>query len=262
MRAYIFSTAACAIFSLRITLHCCLSYRAAAAAVSQPPVYPKELTDTHVRRSSRLKAGESTMGKLLSPKGMSAIYALKANASIVFETLVAAEPASPAATTTTKTTTLVTGNPKKVAKVLQLRAEILAEQEKEMAGGVDGADKKKGRRLGAAVMRLVPFGKAGWLRRRARDHAVRHLGEVAMSITKRGILVRESSETLPCFYSITTLALFPAQGLRPTGFNPPFDSHVSHKYHPLPSVSSLRFVVVGLLHGPRQQQYILFRLHD
>ncbi|CAN0155750.1 unnamed protein product, partial [Pylaiella littoralis] len=74
--------------------------------------------------------------------------------------------------------TLMAPDPKKMARASDIRAEIIEEAQR-------GPGKK---RKFAAVMKLMPFGKAGWRRARARKHAQAHLGEVELKVTDRGVL--------------------------------------------------------------------------
>ncbi|CAM9131182.1 unnamed protein product [Pylaiella littoralis] len=142
---------------------------------NDPPVFPREIK-RHVGPS--LKAGQKLQGSLLSPERTSMIYASAVDASVVFETLVGAVPRGAAGPSPRVSTTLIAGDPKKIARVHRLRAELLEEEDTRIA--------ERGRM--GAVMGWMPFGKDGWRQRRARENAKAHLGEVTMTITSRGIL--------------------------------------------------------------------------
>jgi len=85
------------------------------------------------------------------------------------------------------TETLVQSDPVRLEKVRQTRLEIKEEEEEARRRAKSGESGKRG--VVAALKRLMPFGKGGWLRRRAREHAKAHLGEVILSVTNRGVLV-------------------------------------------------------------------------
>ncbi len=43
--------------------------------------------------------------------------------------------------------------------------------------------------VAASLKKFMPFGRNGWLRRRARAHAKDHLGQVILTLSKRGAVV-------------------------------------------------------------------------
>lgn len=150
-----------------------------------PP--PREML---VHPSMSLKVGESLTGFLRSPDQQSAVFPSPVDGSLVSTTtkvVVAAAAAAaqsgleegPAHSTTT-TRVLIAPDPRKVKKVLKLRADVLAE---EMTTGSGDTGKL------ARVMRFMPFGRAGFRQRRARQQVKENLGERSISITARGVVV-------------------------------------------------------------------------
>ncbi|CAN0151996.1 unnamed protein product, partial [Pylaiella littoralis] len=107
-------------------------------------------------------------GKLRSPDERSVVFASPVDASLIFTTTADA-PA---------TKVLISADPKKVKRVLQLRADI----EEENSSGRSETGKL------ARVIRFMPFGRAGFLRQRARRVVEANLGKRTISITARGVV--------------------------------------------------------------------------
>ncbi|CAM9244403.1 unnamed protein product [Ectocarpus sp. 12 AP-2014] len=82
--------------------------------------------------------------------------------------------------------TLVEANPQRMSIVEGLRAEIMAETEEAEKAVVEGRGLKKSKMV--TVLGFLPFGKHGFRRRRAREHAAAHLGEATLSVTNKGNL--------------------------------------------------------------------------
>ncbi|CAM9661484.1 unnamed protein product [Ectocarpus sp. 4 AP-2014] len=79
--------------------------------------------------------------------------------------------------------TLLEVNPRRMSKVEELRAEVTEERDETEKAAIEGQDSKIVTDLG-----FLPFGKHGFLRRRAREHAAAHLGEATLSVTNKGDL--------------------------------------------------------------------------
>ncbi|CAM9791235.1 unnamed protein product [Scytosiphon promiscuus] len=88
--------------------------------------------------------------------------------------------------------TLIEPDPRKLAKVVEIRGEILAElgwgDGSEFVSEVSkrGLGEKKAGKF-AAIMKFQPFGKHGFRHQRARQQAIKHLGQSTISVTDRGV---------------------------------------------------------------------------
>ncbi|CAM9475654.1 unnamed protein product, partial [Ectocarpus sp. 8 AP-2014] len=82
--------------------------------------------------------------------------------------------------------TLLEAHPQRMSIVEGLRAEIMAETEEAEKAAVEGRGLKKSKMV--TVLGFLPFGKHGFRRRRAREHAAAHSGEAALSVTNKGDL--------------------------------------------------------------------------
>ncbi|CAN0252449.1 unnamed protein product, partial [Ectocarpus sp. 13 AM-2016] len=71
-----------------------------------------------------------------------------------------------------------------MSKVRALRSENIVVRLEKKRAALEGRTLRKGKV--ATIMGFMPFGKHGFLRRRAREHAQAHMGEATLSITKKG----------------------------------------------------------------------------
>ncbi|CBJ28248.1 hypothetical protein Esi_0097_0021 [Ectocarpus siliculosus] len=71
-----------------------------------------------------------------------------------------------------------------MSKVRALRSENIAARLEKKKAALEGQTLRRGKV--ATLMGFLPFGKHGFLRRRAREHAEAHVGEATLSITKKG----------------------------------------------------------------------------
>lgn len=140
-------------------------------------------TELRAHPSSSLKVGQTLNGKLMSPDEKSAVFPSIVDGSLVFSTVVETVPAGGAEGPSQSPTTavLIAADPKKVKKVLQLRADVLNEEDS------DNRVIQTGKL--ARLMRFMPFGKVGFRQRRARRHVKANLGDRSISITSRGFVV-------------------------------------------------------------------------
>ncbi|CAN0288241.1 unnamed protein product, partial [Ectocarpus fasciculatus] len=83
---------------------------------------------------------------------------------------------------------LLRANGGKMAKTLGLRSEIFAARMEKRKAALEGRELPRKGKV-ATLMGFLPFGKHGFRRRRAREHAEAHLGEATLSLTKTGNLV-------------------------------------------------------------------------
>ena len=135
-----------------------------------------------------LRVGEILIGKLHSVDGPSAVYCSPVDAAVVFSTAVEGGETDDGFAPVEVISTLIHSDRRKVAKARRVRREIAEEDaERKRAGGEGGAIAKKGKL--ETVRGWLPFGKNGFRRRRAREHARKHFGEVGLTITDRGVLV-------------------------------------------------------------------------
>lgn len=150
---------------------------------SKTPAHPK----------ASLKVGERLEGDLFSKRWRSAVSVSRTDGSVLLSTLVGEAPRDAdgrkVGPTPRKTAMLAQSDPAKVEKVRQTRRDIIEHENaaKEDSRAKSNKSGKKG--VVAVLKRLMPFGKGGWLRRRARKHAKAHLGEVFMTVTNRGVVV-------------------------------------------------------------------------
>ncbi|CAN0312885.1 unnamed protein product [Ectocarpus sp. 12 AP-2014] len=79
---------------------------------------------------------------------------------------------------------LLKANARKMLKGLGLRSEIFEANLEKRKAALDGRELPKKGKVGTLVG-FLPFGKSGFRRRRARDHAEAHLGEATLSLTKK-----------------------------------------------------------------------------
>jgi len=140
---------------------------------------------------SSLKVGERLEGELYNKFLRAALSVSRTDGSILFSTPADSTPRDehggnigpmPRATEI-----LIQSDAATVKKVRQIRREIAEEAKEAESRAKSGEGRKKG--VVAGVKRRMPFGKGGWLRRRARAHAKAHLGEVTMTVTNRGVVV-------------------------------------------------------------------------
>ncbi|CAM9322967.1 unnamed protein product [Ectocarpus sp. 12 AP-2014] len=132
-----------------------------------------------------LKVGEVLSGTLLSPTMGSRIFASREDGAIVFAKATGEPPRDADGRVTGPTpetiTTLVSSDPGKVNKRHAIRAELLAEELYERLAEAEGHTGKQGAL--ATIAGWMPFGKGGFLRRRARERAKAHMGEVNLYVT-------------------------------------------------------------------------------
>ncbi|CAM9811564.1 unnamed protein product [Ectocarpus sp. 12 AP-2014] len=82
--------------------------------------------------------------------------------------------------------TLLEANPRCMSRVEGLRAEVVEEREEAEKAAIEGRSLKKSKMV--TVLGFLPFGKYGFRRRRAREHAAAHLGEATLKVTNKGDL--------------------------------------------------------------------------
>lgn len=160
---------------------------------------------------SSLKVGERLDGGLLSASKKSVLYVHRDDANVVFSTAVDAgfeeeeEEEEENFIVPFVPYTVLQVNARKLAKVRQLRREVEAEedQEKEI-----GAPKKRTKT--EALLGLQPFGKAGWLHRRAKKSVKEHAGEINLTISAKGIVVSVVSTVCTAVVFSNSLSAPPA----------------------------------------------------
>ena len=157
---------------------------------SQPLPPPEEL-----HSGPCLKVGEALTGTLLSPDRSSFVYSDRGDASVVFTRVTGAAPRDADGLMTSlpplQSATLVAPDPRKVAKAEKVRVEIFEEEREETERLERVGERKVKRGKFATIKGWLPFGKDGWRRRRARERARGHFGEVSIAITDRGVLVSQ-----------------------------------------------------------------------
>ncbi|CAN0392902.1 unnamed protein product [Ectocarpus sp. 8 AP-2014] len=157
------------------------------AAIADPAAHDATIP---VHPALSLKVGEVLSGTLLSPTMGSRIFASREDGAIVFAKAAGEPPRDADGRVTGPTpetiTTLVASDPGKVAKRHAIRAELLAEELYEKMAEAEGHTGKRGAL--ATIAGWMPFGKGGFLRRREREHAKAHMGEVNLYVTNRGHL--------------------------------------------------------------------------
>ncbi|CAM9897456.1 unnamed protein product [Ectocarpus sp. 6 AP-2014] len=157
------------------------------AAIADPVVHEATIP---VHPALSLKVGEVLSGTLMSPTMGSRIFASREDGAIVFAKATGEPPRDADGRVTGPTpetiTTLVASDPGKVAKRSAIHAELLAEELHERTAQAEGKSGKRGAL--ATIAGWMPFGKGGFLRRRAREHAKAHMGEVNLYVTNRGHL--------------------------------------------------------------------------
>ncbi|CAN0344466.1 unnamed protein product [Ectocarpus sp. 8 AP-2014] len=157
------------------------------AAIADPVAHDATIP---VHPALSLKVGEVLSGTLLSPTMGSRIFASREDGAIVFTKATGEPPRDADGRVTGRTpetiTTLVASDPGKVAKRHAIRAELLAEELYERMAEAEGHTGMRG--AVATIAGWMPFGKGGFLRRREREHAKAHMGEVNLYVTNRGHL--------------------------------------------------------------------------
>ncbi|CAM9939353.1 unnamed protein product [Scytosiphon promiscuus] len=138
-----------------------------------------------------LKVGERLTGSLHNSHGTAMTYASPFDGSIMLARstggVQSKKPGGSAGSEPENVQILVHSNSKWVARVIERRADIDVER-KEKERVAAGGRRRKGVELRAAAMGWLPFGKAGFIERKKREHAKAHLGEVEMHVTNRGKL--------------------------------------------------------------------------
>ncbi|CAB1119823.1 unnamed protein product [Ectocarpus sp. CCAP 1310/34] len=132
--------------------------------------------------------GQVLLARLLNPARTSMAYASPTDGSVILATAIGNAPRDADGNTTGPVTqnnrTLLTANPRKMSKVRALRSEnIVAGLEKKRVAR-EGRTLREGKL--ATLMGFMPFGKHGFLRRRAREHVEAYMGEATLSITNKG----------------------------------------------------------------------------
>ncbi|CAN0362453.1 unnamed protein product [Ectocarpus fasciculatus] len=117
-------------------------------------------------------------------------YASPTDGSVILATAIGKAPRDADGNTTgqvpQKNRTLLKADERKMSKVRGLRSEIIGARLEKKRAALEGRTLRKGKV--ATFMGFMPFGKHGFLRRRAREHAEAHMGEATLSITKKGDL--------------------------------------------------------------------------
>ncbi|CAM9263170.1 unnamed protein product, partial [Ectocarpus fasciculatus] len=137
-----------------------------------------------------LRAGRYLFGKLMSPGKKALIYVSPDSGSVVHAGSDGRAPRDEEGRkigpVPQKLRTILNPNQRQMAKVERNRSEIWAERDEKKKAIREGREIKKSKV--AAIMGVLPFGKNGFRRRRAREHAEAHLMEATLHLTKKGDL--------------------------------------------------------------------------
>ncbi|CAB1111627.1 unnamed protein product [Ectocarpus sp. CCAP 1310/34] len=148
---------------------------------------PNEFHDENVLRAERF-----LFGKLVSPGKKAMIYVSPNSGSVVHAASVGRVPRDEEGReigpVPQKLMTVLTPNEQQMSKIERNRSEIWAQRLERSKALREGRELKRSKV--AAIMSALPFGKNGFRRRRAREHAEAHLMEATLKLTNRGTLVR------------------------------------------------------------------------
>ncbi|CAM9763771.1 unnamed protein product [Ectocarpus sp. 4 AP-2014] len=162
----------------------------APPTVTLPAEESAPSSNMKVHPTLSLKVGEVLSGTLLSPSMGSRIFASREDGAISFAKATGKPPRDAGGRVTGPTpetiTTLVASDPGKVAKRHAMRVELLVEELYDRTAQAEGKSGKRGPL--AMIAGWMPFGKGGFLRMRAQEHAKAHIGEVNLYVTNRGHL--------------------------------------------------------------------------